>query len=278
MRILRPFAFRSAISAGFLFALPMMAFAGGTAASSPAAPTPQPVRSVKVWTNEDVEALGPRFATPTPPPVPAQAASVVPRPAQSVAAPALPPEQDPRWYSQQLEALESELADVSAQEEALQDFRATNKGLPTGLNVAAPCQGVGTDNLIAQLDARRQEIEQQIDALGDSARTNGLPPGILVEGRGRVSPETPLTPEQQQAALLEAYRNLSDELAAAQDTVAAMDSDAASRRITLSQPNARWGGNLTANMQQNLSNQQSELQSQISAIQDQAQALGVTTQ
>jgi len=279
MRIFRPVVSRSVISAACFFALPMMVFAaGGTAAPSPAMPKAQPVRSVKVWTNEDVEALGPRFATPAPAAAPAQAAAPATRAAMSVAAPALPPEQDPRWYSQQLEALESELADVSAQEEALQNFRATSKGLPTGLNVAAPCQGVGTDNLIAQLDARRQEIEQQIDTLGDSARTKGLPPGILVEGRGLVSPEAPLTQEQQRAALLEAYSDLSDQLAESQDTVAAMNSDAASRRITLSQPNARWGGNLTANMQQSLYNQQSELQSQISAIQDQAQTLGVTTE
>jgi hypothetical protein len=273
MRIFRPLGFRSVLSASFLLMIPTVAFAGG-GTSSPAPAAPKPVPDVKVWTNEDVEALGPRFEAPAQTVQPQQAA-----PAASAAGPAalaapIASEQNPQWYAQQLGALESQLADVSAREEALRNFRATSKGLPTGLNVVAPCQGVGTDNLIAQLDARRQELLQQIDAVGDTARENDMPPGILVEGRGRVSAKIPLTPAQQRAALVEAYRDLSDELAQTQDTVAAMQSDAASRSITLIQPDSRWGGNLTTNMQQNLYSRQSELQSQISAIQDQAQASG----
>jgi len=273
MRIFQPLGFRSALSATFLLMIPAVALAGsGISSSAPA--SPKPVRDVKVWTNEDVEALGPRFEVPAQALQPQQAAPAASAVTQVVSATSVAPEQNPQWYAQQLSALESELVDVSAREEALRNFRATSKGLPTGLNVVAPCQGVGTDNLIAQLDARRQDVLQQIDAIADTARDNGMQPGILVEGRGRVSAEIPLTPAQQRAALVEAYRDLSDELAQTQDTVGAMQSDAASRSITLIQPDSRWGGNLTTNMQQNLYNRQSELQSQISAIQDQAQASG----
>lgn len=273
MRIFRPLGFRFVLSASFLLMIPAVALAGG-GTSSPAPAAPKPVRDVKVWTNEDVEALGPRFESPAQTAQPQQAAPAALVAGQAASPAPIPSEQNPQWYAQQLSALESELADVSAREQALRNFRATNKGLPTGLNVVAPCQGVGTDNLIAQLDARRLELLQEIDAVGDTARDNDMPPGILVEGRGRVSAETPLTPEQQRAALVEKYRDLTDELAQAQGTISAMQSDAGSRNIALIQPDSRWGGNLTRNMQQNLYNSQSELQSQISAIQDQAQASG----
>ena len=275
MRIFHPFAVRSAVSAAFLLILPATALAGG-GTSVPVSPKAQPVREIKVWTNEDVQALGPRFE-PASQPVQAQAASSESLAAKSVnLAARVEPEQDPRWYAQQLGGLESELAEVSAHEDQLRNFRATSKGMPTGLNVVAPCVGVGTDNLIAQLDARRQEILQQIDAIDDTARTNGMPPGILVEGRGRVSAEVAMTPKQQLAALVDQYRDLSADLEQTQGTVAAMDSDAVSRAIVLIQPDSRWGGNMTTNMQQNLYNQESELQSQISAIQDEARTSGVT--
>jgi len=273
MRIFRPLGFRSALFASFLLMIPAVALAaGGT--SSPAPASPKPVRDVKVWTNEDVEALGPRFESPAQTAQPQPAAPSVPSARQTVSAAPIAREQNPQWYAQQLGAFESALAELSAREEALRNFRATSKGLPTGLNVVAPCEGITTDNLIAQLDARRHEILAEIDAVGDTARESDMPPGILVEGRGRVSAETPLTPQRERAALVQRYRGLADELAQTRNTIAAMQSDTASRNIALLQPDSRWGGNLTTNMQQNLYGRQSELESQISAIQDQAQASG----
>ncbi len=48
-------------------------------------------------------------------------------------------------------------------------------GVPTiGLVLNAPCEGITTDNLIGQLDARRQDINEQIDSLEDAVRTSGL--------------------------------------------------------------------------------------------------------
>ena len=277
MRIFQPFDFRSAISAGLLLALPALTLAGGgTSAPAPSSPRPQPVREIKVWTNEDVEALGPRFESSSQPAPAVAAETAAAKPA--FAAAHVEPGRDPRWYAQQLGALEDELAEVSAHEMQLRNFRATGSTAHTGLNVVAPCVGVGTDNLIAQLDARRREILQQIDAVGDTARTNAMPPGILVEGRGRVSPETPLTAEEQQSALAGRYRDLSADLAQTRDTISGMQSDAASRRITLLQPDSKWGGNLTTNMQQDLYDQQRELRTQISAIEDQVQGGGAKTE
>lgn len=276
MRILHPFVSRLAISASLLLVLPALALAGG-ATSAPASPQPRPVQQIKVWTNDDLAALGPRFET-TSQPAQTQAAPPAAAAAPKVSAAPLEPERDPRWYARELGALEDELANVSAQEQQLRNFRATSKGMQTGLNVVAPCVGITTDNLIAMLASRRQEIMQQIDALGDTARTNDMPPGILVEGRGRVSAETPLTPEQQEAALLDRYQSLSDDLADTQYTVAAMHAVAASERMTLLQPDARWGGNMTTNLLQGLYDHQSELQSQLSAIQDQARSMGLGTE
>jgi hypothetical protein len=272
MRIPGHVSFRCVCSASLLLVLPAIAFAGG--ANAPASPHPKPDRQIKVWTNEDVEALGPRFepARETVQVTPRGAAAVT---LKAVSAP-LPPEQDPRWYAQQLAPLESELESVSNEASELRRFRATATGLPTGLNLVAPCEGVGTDNLIAQLEARRQELLDQMDALADTARANGMPPGILVEGRGLVSTETPLTLQQQEKALVERYQSLSDQLADTRQTIVAMHEDVASQGATLLQPRAGWGGNMTTNLLEGLYAQQSAFESEISAAEDQMRQAGLS--
>jgi len=278
MQILGPITLRSVYAANLLLIVSTIAFAGGATPS--ASPHPKPDRQVKVWTNEDVEALGPRFApvNEAVPVVPGAEAEVT---ANRVPAP-LPSEQNPQWYAQQLALLETELASVS---DRLSDtlslsrqFRATSASVQTGLNVVAPCQGITTDNFIVQLETRRQEILEQMDALGDTARVNGMPPGILVEGRGRVSAETPATPEEQARALVEHYQSLSDQLAETRLTIVSMHADATSVGATLLQPHARWGGNMTTNLLQNLYNQQGAFESEMSATEDQMRQAGLTAQ
>jgi len=266
MRILGAQLLRCVGSATLFLVLPAMLFAGG---STPPASRPKPDRSVKVWTNEDVEALGPRFEAvrQTPPPSQQEAALTV-----KVVSAALRPEQNPQWYAQQLAPLEAELASVSEQASDLRHFRATSTGLPTGLNIVAPCEGITTDNLISQLEARRREILEEIDALAVTAQANGMPPGILVEGRGLVSADTPLTPEQRDKVLVERYQNLSDQLVDTRETIVAMHDDVASQGASLLPPDARWGGNMTTNLLQDLTTQQSSLESEIRATEDQMQS------
>jgi hypothetical protein len=259
-------------SASLLFILPTLAFAGGTDPSP--SPPPKPDRQIKVWTNEDIEALGPRFEPASPAAPAAQPRAGVVN-AQARPFP-LPPEQDPRSYAEQLAALEGELATVSSQASELRHFRATSTGLPTGLNIAAPCEGIGTDNLIAQLEARSQELLEQIDALSDTARASGMPPGILVEGRGLVSAETPLTPEQQDQALVERYQSLSDQLADTRLTIVGMHADVASQGATLLPSDPRWGGNMTTNLLQGLYDQQGALENEISATEDRMRSAGLS--
>jgi len=278
MQILGPLTLRSVCAASLLLILSAFAFAGGT--NPPASPHPKPDRQTKVWTNEDVEALGPRFA-PVSEAVPAVLAGAAAVTANVASAP-LAAEQNPQWYAQQLTLLETELASVSDQlsdtRSLTRQFRAARAGVQTGLNVVAPCEGITSDNFIAQLEARRQEILEQMDALADTARSNGMPPGILVEGRGRVSAETPATPEQQARALAEHYDSLSDQLADTRLTIDSMHADAAFQGATLLQPHARWGGNMTTNLLENLYDQQSALESEISATEDQLRRAGLNAQ
>jgi prefoldin subunit 5 len=268
------------VSLGLGFAIPAAFAAGNT--STAASPQPRPDSTVKVWTNDDLATLGPPFETAgqtnsTIPIAPSTAAHEVPDSNLDQGTPRilLNPAQDPQWYSQQLATLEAEVAVIASREEQLRNFRATGAGLPTGLNIAAPCEGVGTDNRISQLDARRREIEQQIDTLDDTARQNDMPPGILVEGRGRVTPSAPLKPGEQRALLLAAHDQLSEQLVETQYVVADMNAEAAAKGAVLLQPQPGYGGNLTTNLLEQLDNQANAIQSQISAVEDDARHLGV---
>ena len=280
--IVRLLAFVVAIGGTSLFlSLPATTFADGNA--TPASPLQNPAREKKIWTNDDFppaelpvtqntqeKAADPAGASLAK----NQAPAAVPAKSAVATAP-LPPEQNPQWYAQQFSALNQQLSEIETQEQQLRNFRATDQGLPTGLNIYAPTQGVGTDNLMAKLDARRQEILQQIDALGDTARTNGLPPGVLQEPVA--APE--VNPEQQRAALADTLRQQQDDLAQTQAVVESMQQDAQAMGITLSQP-SQFGGNLTTNLLQGLDDHAAALQNDISNTEDEARAAGVvaTTQ
>jgi len=260
--------FRWIFSASLLLLTPLIALGGGS--DVPAQPKPKAdAKNVKVWTNEELEVLGP-LAEPANRPGAAQT-----EPPAETSAVALPPEKDPRWYAQQLAALNDELSGVTQEEDQLRHFRETGTGLPTGMNVVLPCNGITTDNRIAQLEARRQEILQELDDLADIARVNDMPPGILVEGRGLVSAEIPLTAEQQKEALLERYESLTGQLEEIQVTLAGMREAADANRSTLLQPDPRWGGSPTTNLLENLYQQQSVLESEIESAQDQMRRAGV---
>jgi len=234
--------------------------------------------------NDDVERLNPAFselaggrpkaagaarltaASATTPVAPARAA---------VAAP-LPSERDPAWYGQQLAGLQAELAAIEDRSDQLRNFRNTGTTAGTGLVLNAPCTGITTDNLIANLEAQRKQILAQIDALGDLARFNGLPAGILVEGRGFVSPvAAPQTTDEHRARLMESIENAQDELGGIQATVTGMQAQAASLNATLQQPTPRFGGNMTTDLLERLGNRAAALQAQIDNASDAARALGV---
>jgi hypothetical protein len=274
------FLLAAAVSLCVGLAIPAATFAGGGPARPAASPKPDSQK--KIWTNDDVERLNPAFVASDARTTTASVASlpiVVVQPLASAphrlaARAPLAPEQDPRWYAQQLTALETELAVISSREDELRQFRATSAGLPTGLMLNAPVEGITTDNLIAQLEARRQEIAQQIDALGDVAHQNGLPPGVLVEGSAALIASEPSI-EEQRAQVARQARDASEQLAQVQGIVAGMQDEASAQNISLQQPTPGDGGNMTTDLLDRLDSRANALQSEISSADDAARAIGV---
>jgi hypothetical protein len=267
-----PFFRFAAVSFGLALVIPATTYAAGNSAA-PASPNPRPDREIKVWTNDNIVTLGPPFE---PASQSTSSVTVVPELGRTtvVAGSRAPlnPQQDPQWYAGQSNALSDELASISAKIDQLRQFRATSSGLPTGLNIVAPCEGVGTDNQIAQLEARRQEIEQQINALGDTAQQNGISSAAISRA---ATMEAELTPAQARAQVVEQYNNLSAQLAETQEVVAVMHEEAAANGATLLPARPGDGGNQTTNLLQQLARQASEAQTQLSAVEDDARHLGV---
>lgn len=280
------FIFAAVVAASVACALPIRTFAGGEPANKAGAP--RPVRDVerKVYTNDDLgwpaaasPAASAAQAAPTAGALPA-AGPTVGVAATTATAPGEPvnftyrPQQDPRWYAQQTAALEEELASLTSRAQALREFRSTSSGLPTGLVLDAPCEGITTDNLIAQLDLRRRQIAQQLGELDDTAHRNGLQPGAVAEARALAQIQPSLSAEQQRAALTGAYRQRADELAQARGVMVAMQAHTAAQRMTLLMPVPGRGGNMTADLLQRLDARANALQSQLRTIEDEARRAG----
>jgi hypothetical protein len=255
-------------------AAPLATHAGGP----PAKPAAKPDEQRKVWTNDDVARLNPDFVART-----GRAATVIsvvpptfvvtpvgPKAAPVVVAVPITPEQDPAWYGGQLEDLQAELAAVSAHENQLRNFRATSSGMPTGLVLDAPVAGITTDNLIANLEARRQDISAQIDALEDLARSNGFAPGALVSA----GPSQP-TLADQRSELVRTAQDAKAQISGIQLIQAAMQQQAADLHATLQQPTPGFGGNMTTDLLERLDSRAAALQSIVSDETDAARSLGV---
>lgn len=269
-------------------ASPMFAAGDGNDTASPA---PRPIQEKRVYTNDDVDALASRYgggAASHPGALPetrANAASSIAnqrlggRPdTQRAELETMTHEKDPRWYVKQIVSFVAELGTIDSRVQQLREFRAAGTGLPVGLVLSAPCEGITTDNAIQQLDLRRREVAQQIDELDDTARRNGLPPGFL-----RAAPELaqdlrnsiPMTPEQEREVLAEQLQRAGRELAIVQGVVAGMKSEADARGITLLPYAPEYGGGPTADFLQRLEARANVLESQIGAVQDEARQAGV---
>lgn len=276
----------AAVAASVVCALPVPTLAGEPGRKA-AASQPLPDVGRKVYTNDDLgwPGAGPTATTAV---QPTQASGTTPAAGQGTKVAAAKatvqsepvnfiyrPLQDPAWYAQQTAPLEAELANITSRAQALRQFRSTAAGLPTGLVLDAPCEGITTDNLIAQLDLRRRQILEQLDGFEDTAHRNGLEPGAVAEARVATQIQPRLTSEQQQAALTGAYRQRADELAKTRAVIAAMRQDAEAQGMTLLAPVPGAGGNMTADLLQRLDARANSLQSQLSAIGDDARRAGV---
>jgi hypothetical protein len=262
-----------------------------TATYAPSAtPTPsatRPDREKKVYTNDDIDQMWPKEqgaanAAPT-----ASANALGPaqvRRSFSVSRAArarivqVSPERDPVRYAAQMEALNVELDSISSREASLRDFRATGTGpgLTIGLQFDAPCDGITTDNAIAQLEMRRREIEEQIDELQVAARQNGVSPAVFQNPAEILqAAQKPLSPGQERAELRERQSELIGKLDGVQNQLAGMSNAAAAQGITLLPVTPNWGGNLTTNRIQSLDERASQIQNAISENEEAARRAGL---
>jgi len=246
-------------------------------ASAPAATTPEADHAKKVYTNDDIDRMWPKtkgvilVSYSSQPPA---------KPTPQPKAGALPPEKDPLWYALQVTALTAALDQVTADEERLRETRTSSltspePGVRFGLGIYAPCEGITTDNRIAQLATARSEIERQLAALENTAQVNGMLLGILRDAPEiLVAAQKPLTPAQERLALSEEQARLQGELAHTQNELASMSDQAASLRATLQQPTPGFGGNMTTNLIQNLNDRSAEIRTALDQTEDATHQVG----
>jgi len=266
-----------AASVGFV-ATPARAGGDGAAAGG------LPAVEKKVFTNDDLEA---KYGKP---PVTAETkaaqtvaaaapAKQAPAPSGRAAAARIPREKNPVWYAEQSVAMSDELAAIDVESQRLILFRAPGNTprAGTGMILSAPCEGISTDNRIAQLAQRRQEIQLQMDDLEDMGRRNGMPPGIFRDAdaiAAAAQPQIRLTLAQQRASLLDRVDELSAELAQTEGVVGAMQADTAARRMTLLR-SPGYGGNPTTDLLDRLDAHSNALQNEMARITDQALSSGI---
>jgi hypothetical protein len=246
-------------------------------ASKNAAPAPD--REKKVYTNDDIDRMWPKDSFAVVSASGVQPSGSAPDGTTSGIQP-VSPEKDPLWYAKQVVVLEAELDRTANKEERSLEFRTSGStsmlpGVHIGLRLNAPCEGITTDNEIAQLDLRRQEIEEQLAAIADAAQENDLPPGILRDAPAILAAaEKPLTPDEERRALAERQALLIDQLNATQDELSYMSDQAAAIGANLQPPTPGFGGNMTTDVIERLDNRANQIETALDQTDEAARRIG----
>jgi hypothetical protein len=247
--------------------------------SAPRSAAPTPDREKKVYTNEDIDRMWPKDSLAVVSASGVQPSGSAPDGTTLIIQP-VSPEKDPLWYAKQVVILEAELDRIANKEERDLEFRASGStsmlpGVHIGLRLNAPCEGITTDNEIAQLDLRRQEIEEQLAAIADTAQENDLPPGILRDAPAILeAAQTPLTPDEERRALAERQALLIDQLNATQDELSYMSDQAAAIGANLQPPTPGFGGNMTTDLIERLDNRANQIETALDQTEDAARRIG----
>ncbi len=161
------------------FSLAIAVFAGPQAQQAPPAPPekakPEPRKTKKVWTNDDVQDLGGKSGVSVVGDAQgaADADKAEPKPADYAK------EKDPNWYRKQLVPLRAEMERLDKEITKTREFI---NGGHTGegqLKVNVFSVPMNPADQIAQLEKRKATVQSKIDALEDRARRNDIPPGAL---------------------------------------------------------------------------------------------------
>jgi hypothetical protein len=137
----------------------------------------------KVWTNDDLDQLRSRGLISIVGQEPSEIAVAQPAPAPSETPfPVYNSRlEDPSWHAEKVADLQAELDRRAAALQEQQTALALAADGITQPGVSLDRRGVGVtpEAAIAVLEARVQEVQTQLDALGDLARQNSIPPGVL---------------------------------------------------------------------------------------------------
>jgi hypothetical protein len=240
---------------------------------------PAPDREKKVYTNDDIDRMWPKDSFAVVSASGVQLGGSAPDGTMLAIQP-LSPEKDPLWYAKQVVVLEAELNRIANKEERSLEFRTSGStgtlpGVHIGLRLNAPCEGITTDNEIAQLELRRQEIEEQLAAIADTAQENDLPPGILRDAPAILAAaEKPLPPDEELRALAERQALLIDQLNATQDELSYMSDQAAAIGANLQPPTPGFGGNMTTDLIERLDNRANQIQVALDQTDEAARRIG----
>jgi hypothetical protein len=149
---------------------------------SHAAQNPNPAqggKTKKVWTDDDMDHLRSRGLIST---FNQSPETTAPAPApQSGPATFTTRTEDPAWYAEQAAILQAELDKREAAfREAQTSLAQAAAGITQpGIAMDKGNVGVTPEAGIAILEAQAREVQTQLDELGDLARQNNIPPGVL---------------------------------------------------------------------------------------------------
>jgi hypothetical protein len=157
------------------------------ACSSQAAEKPRPAQGnqnqpKKVWTNDDMDQLRARgLISITGQEAPEPAAQAPASPAETTFPIYESRLDDPAWYADKAADLQAELdkREAALREQQTAIAQAANRITEPGLALDKDNAGVTPAAGVANLQAQVQEVQSQLDELGDLARQHNIAPGVL---------------------------------------------------------------------------------------------------
>jgi chromosome segregation ATPase len=130
----------------------------------------------KVWTNDEVSSLNGNVSVVGS--APASSTSLTAKPGDNSSSGDSRAKQIARYRDQirplrqQLEITEKQLSDV-------RNFKGENSSSSGGINMSQNYSMTPVEDQVKQLEAKRKDLQKQIEAIEDEARKNGVEPGQL---------------------------------------------------------------------------------------------------